>query len=70
MRTNLDINDDLMEQAMHASGLATKKATVEEALRLLVMRRAQRQALDELWSAGWEGDLDEMRQGRHFNDIK
>jgi Arc/MetJ family transcription regulator len=70
MRTNLDINDDLMEQAMHASGLPTKKATVEEALRLLVLRRAQRQALDELWGAGWEGNLDEMREGRHFNDIK
>jgi Arc/MetJ family transcription regulator len=55
---------------MHASGLPTKKATVEEALRLLVMRRAQRQALDELWGAGWEGNLDEMRDGRHFNDIK
>ncbi len=69
MRTNVDIDDDLMEQAMRASGLPTKKATIEEALKDLVRHRAQRQALDELWGAGWEGNLEEMRQGRRFDEI-
>jgi Arc/MetJ family transcription regulator len=34
MRTNIDIDDDLLTEAITASGLSTKKATVEEALRV------------------------------------
>jgi hypothetical protein len=41
MRTNIVIDDKLMKQAMKASGNNTKKATVEEALRLLVRLRKQ-----------------------------
>ena len=40
MRTNIDIDDDLLTEAMAVSGLSTKKATVEEALRRLVQRYA------------------------------
>ena len=61
MRTNIDIDDRLLEEAMKVSGQKTKKATVEEALRLIVKRAGQRQALEELRGMGWEGDLDEMR---------
>jgi Arc/MetJ family transcription regulator len=61
MRTNIDIDDRLLKEAMKATGQKTKKATVEEALRLLVKRAGQRQALDELRGMGWEGDLREMR---------
>ena len=64
MRTNIDIDDDLLAQAMAAAGLSTKRATVEEGLRLLVRVREQARALAELRGLGWEGDLDEMRQGR------
>ena len=39
-------------------------ATVEEGLRLLVRVRRQTAALAALKGMGWEGDLDEMRQGR------
>ena len=65
MRTNIDIDDDLLAQAMAAAGLSTKRATVEEGLRLLVRVREQAKALAELRGLGWEGDLDEMRQGRN-----
>ena len=41
MRTNIEIDDKLMGQAMRASGLKTKRAVVEEGLRLLVQRRRQ-----------------------------
>ncbi len=41
MRTNIDIDDALMREAMRRSGAATKKAAVEEALRLLVQTRSQ-----------------------------
>lgn len=41
MRTNIEIDDRLMQQALRASGRRTKRAVVDEALRLLVQTRAQ-----------------------------
>ena len=64
MRTNIEIDDELLSQAMTATGLSTKRATVEEGLRLLVRVRRQVHALTELKGLGWGGDLDEMRQDR------
>jgi Arc/MetJ family transcription regulator len=64
MRTNIEIDDALLSQAMKAAGLSTKRATVEEGLRLLVQMRGQVRALAELKGLGWEGDLDAMREGR------
>lgn len=64
MRTNIDIDDDLLTKAMAATGLTTKKATVEEALRRLVLRRERLDALADLSGLGWEGDLAAMREGR------
>jgi Arc/MetJ family transcription regulator len=64
MRTNIEIDDALLSQAMMATGLSTKRATVEEGLRLLVRLRQQVQALTELKGLGWGGDLDEMRRDR------
>jgi Arc/MetJ family transcription regulator len=64
MRTNIEIDDALLSRAMASSGLATKRATVEEGLRLLVRLRNQTKALARLKGLGWEGDLDQMRQGR------
>jgi Arc/MetJ family transcription regulator len=71
MRTNIDIDDRLLKEAMKATGQKTKKATVEEALREIVKIAAQRQALKELQGIGWDGDLDEMRQNffRDFSDL-
>jgi Arc/MetJ family transcription regulator len=70
MRTNIEIDDELLTKAMKAAGTATKKATVEEALRQLVENHRGRQAIANLAGLGWEGDLDEMRQGRNFDHIK
>jgi Arc/MetJ family transcription regulator len=64
MRTNIDIDDNLLASAMAATGLPTKRATVEEGLRLLVRIRGQMEALDALDGVGWDGDLNEMRAGR------
>lgn len=64
MRTNIDIDDALLAQAMAASGLSTKRATVEEGLRLLVRLHTQAMALADIGGLGWEGDLEAMRQGR------
>jgi Arc/MetJ family transcription regulator len=65
MRTNIEIDDTLLSRAMASSGLTTKRAAVEEGLRLLVRVRGQAKALAGLKGLGWEGDLDEMRRGRH-----
>jgi len=64
MRTNIEIDDVLLSDAMTASGQPTKKATVEEGLRLLVRVRRQAKALADLKGLGWDGDLERMRRGR------
>jgi Arc/MetJ family transcription regulator len=66
MRTNIDIDDELMAEAMAATGMTTKKAAVEEALRRLVRHHHRRNAVADMAGLGWEGDLDAMREGREF----
>ena len=63
MRTNIEIDDALLREAMASTGLKTKKATIEEALKRLVANDRLRHALEDLDGIGWEGDLDEMRKG-------
>ena len=64
MRTNIEIDDRLMEEAMRRAGTKTKRETVEEALRMLI--RVNRQAgIRKLHGKiRWEGNLNEMRGGR------
>ena len=57
-------DDELMAQALKLTGLPTKRAVVEEGLRLMVRLRKQARALKSLKGLGWEGDLDEMRRDR------
>ena len=66
MRTNIDIDDQLLTSAMAATGLTTKKATVEEALRRVVKLKGQLEALEAMRGTGWDGDLDAMREGRDW----
>ena len=64
MRTNIEINDNLMAEALKAGGFKTKRAAVEEGLRLLVRTQAQGRVR---WLRGklrWEGSLDEIRRDR------
>jgi Arc/MetJ family transcription regulator len=64
MRTNIDIDDALLEAAMRATGQTTKRATVEEALRRVVTTDRRRQAIADIAGIGWDGDLEAMRTGR------
>ena len=64
MRTNIDIDDDLMRQAMRSSGARTKRAVVEEGLRLLIQTRAQRGIRRLRGKVRWEGNLEASRLGR------
>ena len=64
MRTNIDIDDNLMRQAMRSSGARTKRAVVEEGLRLLIQTRNQRSIRRLRGQVRWEGDLEQSRLGR------
>ena len=67
MRTNIEIDDKLMKQAMKATGAATKRAAIDKALRKLVALKAHEQKVNELFrlqeiarkKAEQEGRLDE-----------
>lgn len=67
MRTNIEIDDALIAEALELSGLPTKKAVVELALRELIEYHSRKKALDELTGMGWDGDLDEMRGGGNID---
>jgi len=64
MRTNIDIDDGLMRQAMRSSGARTKRAVVEEGLRLLIRTRGQASIRRLRGKVAWEGDLEKSRLGR------
>ena len=64
MRTNIEMDDQLVSQAMRSSGARTKKEVVETALRLLVQTYAQAGIRKYRGKVKWEGDLSRSRQGR------
>jgi Arc/MetJ family transcription regulator len=61
MRTNIEIDDELMAEALDASGLTTKRAVVEEALRTLIRIRAGQALRDLRGQVTWTGDLEAWR---------
>ncbi|MEM1376042.1 MAG: type II toxin-antitoxin system VapB family antitoxin [Pseudomonadota bacterium] len=70
MRTNIDIDDDLLKKAMEVTGSKTKKAAVEEGLRRIVKGAEAYRLLKELkGKVDWEGDIDEMRRDRTQNPL-
>ena len=64
MQTSIEIDHDLMDQALKAGGFKTKKAAVEEGLRLLVRTRAQGRLRGLRGKLRWEGSLEELRRDR------
>ncbi len=64
MRTNIDIDDRLMRQAMRSSRARTKRAAVEAGLRLLIQTRAQATIRRLRGKIRWDGDLNDSRLGR------
>jgi Arc/MetJ family transcription regulator len=59
MRTNIDIDDKLMKQAMKATGAATKKAAVEASMRLAVRLKAQEGIRKLRGNVVWRGPDDD-----------
>lgn len=64
MRTNIVIDDELMKQALRATGLKTKREAVELGLRTLLRLRRQQEIRRFRGRLHWEGDLDAMRLDR------
>ncbi|GAB4050857.1 type II toxin-antitoxin system VapB family antitoxin [Spirosoma litoris] len=64
MRTNIDISDKLLEEAMQLSQAKTKKEVVEQALENYVNMLNRKQILDWPGKVHWEGDLEQMRTGK------
>jgi Arc/MetJ family transcription regulator len=64
MRTNISIDDKLMNAALKTSGLSTKKDVVEEALKLLVQVKKQSRLKKLRGKLKWEGNLDEIRAAK------
>lgn len=62
MRTNIDIDKELMEEAQTLAGTATMKETVDLALREMVARHRRQQILELKGKYKWEGDLKEWRR--------
>lgn len=61
MRTNIVIDDQLMADALSATGYKTKKEVVEQGLKLLVRWSKQQEIRKLRGKVNWEGDLDDMR---------
>ena len=64
MRTNIDIDDRLMRQAMRSTGARTKRAVVEEGLRLLIQTKGQTSIRRLRGKVSWQGDLNASRLER------
>jgi Arc/MetJ family transcription regulator len=64
MRTNIEIDDDVMREAQRLLGTTTKRETVDLALREVVARNRRLGILALRGKVHWEGDLDESRAGR------
>ena len=62
MRINIDIDDQLMQQALRLSQAKTKKEVVELALQSFVKNLQRQQLLTLHGKVQWEGDLEAMRQ--------
>jgi Arc/MetJ family transcription regulator len=63
-RTNLVLDESLLEEAVRVSGERTYARTVERALREFVLRARARRILDLAGSGLWEGNLGEVREDR------
>lgn len=64
MRTNIEIDDKLMKEAMRSANTKTKKETVEAGLRMLIQIKGQEGIRKLRGKVRWEGDLDELRGAR------
>lgn len=61
MRTNIVIDDELMEEVLRLTGVKTKREAVELGLKTLIRLKKQSRIRKFRGKLLWEGDLDQMR---------
>jgi len=62
MRTNVVLDDQLMDRALKLGGFRTKRSAIEAGLKLLVQVSSQSRLRSLRGRISWQGDLDAMRQ--------
>ena len=67
MRTNVVIDEKIMKKAKNYTGLKTKKEVINYAPQELIKRKERKEILKLAGKLHWEGDLNEMREGRFGN---
>jgi Arc/MetJ family transcription regulator len=67
MRTNIVLDDQLLEEARGLSGIKTKKEVVEQALKIFIQIQRQKQIRDLRGKIEWEGNLDQIKEGRTYD---
>jgi Arc/MetJ family transcription regulator len=60
MRTNIEVDDKLMKQALRLTGYKTKRAVVEAGLQMLVRVKGQEEILKLRGKVHWEGNIDDF----------
>ena len=64
MRTNIELDDELVKKAMDLTKLSTKKAVINKALEELIKANTRKKMLKYIDRGVWEGNLKEMRTAR------
>jgi Arc/MetJ family transcription regulator len=64
MRTNIVLDENLIERAQKLTGIKTKREVVQEALRTLILLREQGEVRNLRGKLKWDGNLNEQRQSR------
>ena len=67
-RTNIDIDEHLIDAVMRRHGFATKREAVDAALRRLAPAPMSREEALAMRGTGWYGDLDALRRGYGVDD--
>jgi len=67
-RTNIEIDDELIDRVMRTYRITSKRAAVDFALRRLDRDAMSREEALAMRGTGWQGDLDEMRHSRDFGE--
>ena len=65
-RTNVVLDDDLMDSCLKATGIKTRRALIDHALRELLRHESQKKILELKGRVHWEGDLNKWRKGREL----
>jgi Arc/MetJ family transcription regulator len=65
-RTNVVLDDEVVAQAKKVTGIKTVRHLLDHALKELLRHKNQRRLLKLRGKIDWEGDLSDLRQGRHF----